>query len=58
MVVGTKIAPPFAMKSDDGTWSGISIELWYRIAADERLSYRFEKVSLEETYRWNGCAQT
>jgi polar amino acid transport system substrate-binding protein len=48
MVVGTKIAPPFAMKSDNGTWSGISIELWRRIAADLHLSYRFEEVSLDE----------
>ena len=54
MVVGTKIAPPFAMKSDDGTWSGISIELWHRIAADLHLSYRFEEVSLDELI--NGTA--
>jgi polar amino acid transport system substrate-binding protein len=48
MVVGTKIAPPFAMKSDKGAWSGISIELWRRIAADLHLKYRFENVSLGE----------
>jgi polar amino acid transport system substrate-binding protein len=54
MVVGTKIAPPFAMKSDDGTWSGISIELWRRIAADLHLSYRFEEASLDELI--NGTA--
>jgi len=54
MVVGTKIAPPFAMKSDDGTWSGISIELWRRIAADLHLNYRFEEVSLDELI--NGTA--
>ena len=48
MVVGTKVAPPFAMKSDDGSWSGISIELWRRTAADLHLSYRFQEVSLDE----------
>ena len=48
MIVGTKVAPPFAMKSDDGSWSGISIELWRRIATDLHLSYRFEEVSLDE----------
>ena len=54
MVVGTKIAPPFAMKSNDGTWSGISIELWRRIADNLHLSYRFEEVSLDELI--NGTA--
>lgn len=32
VVVGTKEAPPFAFKAPDGTWSGISIDLWSRIA--------------------------
>jgi polar amino acid transport system substrate-binding protein len=54
MIVGTKIAPPFAMKSVDGTWSGISIELWRRIAADLHMRYRFEEVKLDELI--NGTA--
>jgi polar amino acid transport system substrate-binding protein len=54
MVVGTKIAPPFAMKSDDGTWSGISIELWRRVAADLHLRYRFEEVTLDELINETG----
>jgi polar amino acid transport system substrate-binding protein len=54
VIVGTKIAPPFAMKSDDGTWSGVSIQLWRRIAADLHLRYRFEEVRLEELI--NGTA--
>jgi polar amino acid transport system substrate-binding protein len=32
LVIGTKVAPPFAMKAEDGTWRGISIDLWQRIA--------------------------
>ena len=32
VVVATKEAPPFAMKSADGQWHGIAIELWTRIA--------------------------
>jgi len=32
VVVATKEAPPFAMKSADGQWNGIAIELWTRIA--------------------------
>src|ERR1700693_165678 len=41
MVVGTKEAPPFAMKAADGSWSGISIDLWRRTADELHLRYRF-----------------
>ncbi|ARQ01109.1 transporter substrate-binding domain-containing protein [Pseudorhodoplanes sinuspersici] len=40
-LVGTKEAPPFAMKSSDGQWTGISIDLWRRIAQEKNLRYRF-----------------
>lgn len=33
IVVATKEAPPFAMKAEDGQWTGIAIELWNRIGA-------------------------
>jgi ABC-type amino acid transport substrate-binding protein len=42
VVVGTKQAPPFAIKAADGTWSGISIDLWSRIAG---------KLGLHATFR-------
>jgi polar amino acid transport system substrate-binding protein len=41
LVVGTKDAPPFAMKDADGNWAGISIDLWRRIADRLHLHYRF-----------------
>jgi polar amino acid transport system substrate-binding protein len=41
LVIGTKEAAPFAMKAADGSWSGISIDLWRRIADDLHLHYRF-----------------
>jgi polar amino acid transport system substrate-binding protein len=40
LVVATKEAPPFAMKQPDGSWSGISIELWRKIAAGAHLRFR------------------
>jgi polar amino acid transport system substrate-binding protein len=40
IVVGTMRVPPFVLRSDDGKWSGLSIELWNQIAAD--LGLRFE----------------
>jgi ABC-type amino acid transport substrate-binding protein len=41
LVVGTKEAPPFAIKDANGDWSGISIDLWRRIAERLKLQYRF-----------------
>ena len=41
LVIGTKEAPPFAMKDSDGSWSGISIDLWRRVAGGLHLRYRF-----------------
>src|SRR4051794_27945503 len=41
LVIATKEAPPFAMKAKDGSWSGISIELWQRIANQAQVRYKF-----------------
>jgi len=40
MVVGIKLAPPFVIRTPDGDWEGISVELWKRIAG--RLGREFE----------------
>lgn len=40
LIIGTKLAPPFAMKDKQGKWTGISIELWDRIANRLKLKYR------------------
>jgi polar amino acid transport system substrate-binding protein len=44
LVVGTKQAPPFAIKDDKGEWSGISIELWRKLADQLKLRYRFAEA--------------
>lgn len=44
LVVGTKDAPPFAMKTEDGTWTGISIDLWRRIADEKKWRYRLAEA--------------
>lgn len=46
LIVGTKTAPPFVLRDDQGEWSGISIELWRRIAEEVGLDYRFEERPL------------
>ena len=43
--VGTKEAPPFAMRGEDGKWTGLSIELWERIA--RRIQRDFKLVSFD-----------
>ncbi|MDK1373299.1 MULTISPECIES: transporter substrate-binding domain-containing protein [unclassified Sinorhizobium] len=40
LVVGTKEASPFSMKQPDGSWTGISIELWRQIAQELGLKFR------------------
>ncbi|WP_170984414.1 transporter substrate-binding domain-containing protein [Rhodoligotrophos defluvii] len=47
LIVGTKEAPPFAMKSEHGEWEGITIDLWRRIADELGLRYRFTETSLQ-----------
>lgn len=47
LIIGTKVAPPFAMKAEDGTWRGISIDLWRRIANQTHLRYRFQETTLK-----------
>ena len=47
LVIGTKVAPPFAMKAKDGTWHGISIDLWRHIADQIHLRYRFQETTLK-----------
>jgi polar amino acid transport system substrate-binding protein len=48
LVIGTKEAAPFAMKAADGSWSGISIDLWRHIADEQHLHYRFvEEASVQ-----------
>jgi len=46
LIVGVKEAPPFAIKQDDNTWSGLSIELWQAIAMDLQLSYTWRELDL------------
>ena len=45
LIVGTKDAPPFAMRSRDGNWDGIGIELWRHVASDLHVTFRFEEAS-------------
>lgn len=46
--VGTKESPPFAIKNPDGSWQGISIELWNHLSDELNLEFEFEELTLDE----------
>jgi polar amino acid transport system substrate-binding protein len=46
LIVGTKQAPPFAIKNSNGTWTGISIDLWRAIATDLGVTYELREFDL------------
>lgn len=47
LVVGTFDAPPFSLRTDQGEWTGISIELWESILDEMGLPYRYEERSFK-----------
>jgi ABC-type amino acid transport substrate-binding protein len=47
LVVGTMRVPPFVLRSDDGQWSGLSIELWKQIAAEMNIPYEFREYDYD-----------
>lgn len=47
LIVGIKEAAPFVMPNGDGTYSGISIDLWTKLAERLGLEYEFEKRDLQ-----------
>ncbi len=46
--VGVRVAPPFVVRNADGSLSGLSMELWERIAADQQLDYEVREMALPE----------
>ena len=47
LIVGTRQAPPFAMRNDLGEWSGITIDLWRQVAQALDWEYEFRELPLE-----------
>jgi len=47
LVVGTMRVPPFALRGDDGAWSGLSIELWQRVAGELKLDFEFREFDYD-----------
>lgn len=47
LIVGTKVTPPFAMKKEDGTWHGISIDLWREIMDELGIDFEWRELDLQ-----------
>jgi len=47
LIIGTKEAPPFAMKDSSGRWTGLSIELWEEIALELGLHFEIREYDLQ-----------
>ncbi|MCW8796180.1 MAG: transporter substrate-binding domain-containing protein [Chlorobium sp.] len=48
LIIGTKRSPPFVMKKSDGSWEGISVALWEKIALENGFSYEFREMELSD----------
>ena len=46
LIVGVMATPPYSMQEEDGTWSGITVDLWKEIAKIIDVDYEFRKVDL------------
>src|SRR5690348_18285513 len=44
LVVGTVAVPPFIIKNDDGSWGGISMDLWKEVARRLDLKYEIREM--------------
>ena len=48
LMVGTAPVPPFIIKGKDGSWSGISIDLWRMLAEKLGLTYEIREYSVPD----------
>jgi ABC-type amino acid transport substrate-binding protein len=48
LVVATHRVPPFVIKNPDGSWSGISIDLWKRVAEELKLPYVIREFDIPD----------
>lgn len=47
LLIGTRVAPPFAMKTANGDWEGISIDLLAALARDTGFVYALQETNLQ-----------
>ncbi len=47
LIVGTKVAEPFVIKSPNGEWDGLAMNLWEKIAREMNVEYKIKQYDLE-----------
>ena len=55
LIIGLAVSPPFDIRGGDGSWTGISVELWRQIAKELGLEYEFRETNLSGSFA--GLAQ-
>lgn len=50
LTVGVYPAAPFDMRQPDGSWTGISIDLWREIASDLKVDFEFKEIPFAERF--------
>lgn len=45
--IGIRVAPPFVIQEDDGSYSGLTIALWEHIAEQTGVNYTYEERSIQ-----------
>lgn len=48
LFVGIYNKPPYAIKNDEGQWTGLSVDLWARLARKLNLTYEYREMPYEE----------
>jgi polar amino acid transport system substrate-binding protein len=48
LVVALAESPPFVIKESDGTWSGLSVDLWREVAAKLQLTWEPREVEVDQ----------
>jgi len=48
LTVATRHVPPFAIKADDDSWSGITIQLWADLAMELNIEYELRESGIAE----------
>ena len=50
LTVGVYIAAPFDMRQADGSWTGISVDLWREVASDLKADFEFKEIPVAERF--------
>jgi len=50
LIVGIWSAPPFNIRQADGSWTGISVDLWREIASDLKTDFEFRDIRVDDRF--------